>query len=397
MELNRATDDLVDIYPIVREKDGYILNPSVLRDYKKIGVKLVITVDFGISNPLNFRIAKEVGLRLVVCDHHETTIKSFSAPAVDPKRGDSQYPFRQLAGVGVTFKLAQSLYQSSFHLNPDEFYNLKKEFFPLLLIGSIADRVPLLDENRIFCQFGLKFFDELDSPWLNFFSQNHQMKLARITSEVIPILGSAAYADPNLGVGMLVSKSAQEVEEIAEKLKRALDLRKRAADKLFKEALSASKIYPHIVIAVVPFTKQNYLGPVASRLKDYFKKTTIIIAMKNKKCFGELRSLNLDLYKMLYRFRNLFIDFGGHKKAAGFSMPEENLDTLISGLISYTSQFTPEKSSDNTSPEVFLDRALVSILSPLTPFGEGNPAPVLVDRSNTYTIDNGLNIIELEV
>jgi len=396
MDLNRNSANRIYSYPIVREKDGYILNPSVLKDYQKKGVKLIITVDFGISNPLNFSVAQKLGLKLVVCDHHETTFKSFSAPAVDPKRDDSQYPFRELAGVGVTFKLAQSLYQYAFNLTPEEFYSLKREFFSLLLIGTIADRVALIEENRIFCNYGLRIINEISTGWINFFKKNGELKLSHITTEIIPILASAAYTDPNLGINML-TKSEDEVAEIVENLKGALQIRRSEADKLFQEAVSASKNYDHIVISVIPFTKQHYLGSVAARLKDYFKKTTIVIGCKDGKCYGELRSFNLDLYKMLYEFRPLFIDFGGHKKAAGFSMPEENLDTLIQNLTCYTTKSPIKQECNGINPEAFLDRSCVAILSPLAPFGEANPAPILIDNSGCYTIDNSFNIISLEI
>jgi len=386
------------IYPIIREKDGYVLNPEILREYKQKGVKLILTVDFGISNAENFRIAEEVGLKLIVCDHHETNVTNFPVPAVDPKRIDSKYPFCELAGVGVAFKLAQSLYQKAFNLTAAEFYSLKKGFFPIVLIGTISDRVMLREENRVFCFQGLRVLSKLDEPWIRFFRQEGEINLAKITGEIIPVIASAAYVDPNLGVGIFLSHDEHYVAEAVARLKLVDAERKQAIESLFKEAISAAKIFPKIVISVIPFSKQHHLGSVSSRLKEYLKRTSVVIGLQNGKCFGELRSYGVNLYKMLYHLSDLFLDFGGHQKAAGFSMRQENLDKFIEEAVRYVAdhgdEMLSEYSSSSAKPEVFLNKPDINVLSPLMPFGEGNPAPLLTDGFSIYTIDNKFNIIE---
>lgn len=395
IDLYRQEHCPVYVYPIIREKDGYTLNPDVLREYKRKGIKLIVTVDFGISNAENFRVAEREGLKLIVCDHHETNSLNFPVPAVNPKRTDSRYPFRELAGVGVTFKLAQSLYQTAFNLTTEEFCHLKKIFFPVVLIGTLADRVVLREENRLFCVHGLNVVRQIDEPWVRFFRKDEGIDITKVTGEIIPILASATYVDPNLGVGILVSRDEAYIAKAVAKLRLAGAERAQAVELLFSEALAAAKIFPHVVIAVIPFSKQQHLGPVSARLREYFKRTSVVVGLKNEKCFGELRSYRGNLYEMLYSLSELFLDFGGHQKAAGFSMSRENLDTFIERVLMYVEDRGDDVvNAPAPSPEVFLKRANISVLSPLMPFGEGNPAPVLTDGVNVYTIDNKFNIIE---
>jgi single-stranded-DNA-specific exonuclease len=398
-DLYRSEHCPVYVYPIVREKDGYILNPEVLRMYKNKGVTLLLTVDFGISNSDNFRIAREEGLRLIVCDHHETTITDFPVPAIDPKRNDSCYPFRELAGVGVAFKLAQSLYQTAFSLMPEEFYRLKKEFFPIVLIGTLADRVCQRDENRVFCYHGLKLFPHTTDILTNIFRHDGEIDLRRITSDIIPTLASAAYIDPTLGTGVLIHRDEQFVVDAIATLRTVNGERRRLAESLFNEAIAAAKMYPDVAIAVIPIPKQLYLGSVAARLKERVRRTAIVIGIQNGKCFGELRSYRLNLHKMLDHLRELFLDFGGHQKAAGFSMREEYLDTFIERARTYITEqgddIADDSGGDPLTPELFLQKSDTAILTPLMPFGEGNPAPRLTDGASMYTVDNKFTIIEL--
>ncbi len=387
-----STCESIYVYPLIREKDGYILNEEVLREYKRKGVKLLITVDFGISSEQNFRIAKKEGLKLVVCDHHETCSTDFIVPAVDPKRPDSNYPFRELAGVGVTFKFAQFLYQRIFGLTPEEFYKLKREFFPLVMMGTISDRVLLRGENRIFCTHGLRIFNSINKPWIDYFRKDSKLSIAHIVAEIIPTIASAAYCDPNYGVGILVSDDCDYVAKTLAKLKTVTRGRRQNVELLYKNAVAAAKFFPRVIISVIPFSKQHYLGAVAARLKGYYNRTTVVIGIKNDRCFGELRSSDVDLFKMLCHFKQYFLDFGGHRRAAGFTMVRHNLDVLVEKTKEYVSKCNEfSENGDSSSidqPEAFVNKSDINILTSLAPFGEGNPAPILTDGVSIYTIDN---------
>jgi single-stranded-DNA-specific exonuclease len=392
--------DSIHVYPIVREKDGYILNPEVLKSYQAKGVRLLLTVDFGISNGENFRIAKQDGLKAIICDHHETTLINFPLPAVNPKRPDSKYPFRELAGVGVAFKLAQYLYQEFFGVDADEFYGLKKNFLPIVCVGTFADRVMLRDENRIFTTHGMQLLNEIDEAWAICLRQAGPLDLNRLLREVISTLGSAAYNDPRLGLEFFIEKDLVKVTECYKTLRETDEKRRQAIDVLFSDVVSTAEVTPRLVSSVVPLSKQHYLGSVAARLRDYYKRNTVIIGVKDDRCVGELRSCGLDLYELLYNFRDMFIDFGGHKKAAGFSMKSTSVDQLLDNIKQYVGQVTSKVEDDcvTAAPaaETRLRRADVGILQRLAPFGEGNPAPVLTDGVSRYTIDNAMKVSDID-
>jgi len=396
-DLYRTDEQSVFVYPIIREKDGYIMNGDVLQEYKQRGVKHVITVDFGISSDDNFRIVKDVGLNLIVCDHHETIEADFPVPAIDPKRPDSLYPFRELAGVGVSFKLAQSLYQEVFKLTAQEFYNLKKDFFPLVMLGTISDRVPLRGENRTFCIEGLSVFNRTSEGWIKHFRHGKEFSFGDLSSTVIPTIASAAYDDPNLGVQLLMRKEEQFITDTIVHLTETTKERRRDVALHFEDAIAAAKVYPEIVVSVIPFSKQHYLGSIAARLRDRYHRTSAVIGIKDGRCFGEFRSNSIHLYNMLHSFRAFFLDFGGHPRAAGCTILEENLDRVVQRVIEYVAKRSDElidSRRESSQPEAQLTRANVRMLQILVPFGEGNPPPLLTDGERMYTVDNDLRILE---
>lgn len=393
-DISRSHDDQIFVYPVVRDVDGYILNPQVLRDYKAQGVDLVLTVDFGVSNKLNFDIARAEGMELIVCDHHETGISDFPIFAVDPKRADSRYPFRELAGVGVVCKLSQVIYRAALNLSADEFYNLKKYFIVLAMIGTIADRVSVTGENRVFIRQGIQLINRVGKPWIEALRKGGEISIAFIYTDIIPLLVSAAHGDPRLGIRLLITPDQHEALEIIQKLRSITDMRRRDIDRLFKESVDAAKVYPNLVISTLPSTKIHYLGAISSRLKDYYRKNAVIIETREDKCHGELRSAGLDLYKMLSHLKDLFIDYGGHKMAAGFSMEAGKYDEFVERASHYAGNFINEEISEALKPETVLDKTQIHFLTPLMPFGEGNPAPILTDGTDLYTIDNKFNIID---
>lgn len=382
------------LYPVVREKDGYILNPDVLSEFRSKGARLVITVDFGVSSTENIEVAKVQDMDLVVCDHHEVKVDAFTVPAVDPKRPSSHYPFRELAGVGVTFKLAQFLYRCSLNLNAEEFFSVKKEFFPLAMLGTIADRVILDDENRVLCRHGMDICNQIDIPWISYFRDQGDIDVGMVTGMIIPTVSSAAYCDPGLGVQVFMSSEMAFVRETFRKLQNVTDERRQGVAVFFEDVISAARVYPEVVISVVPVVRRHYLGSVAGWLRDRYQRTAVVIGIKDGRCIGELRSYQVDLYEMLHSMGDLFFDYGGHQKAAGFTMDQKHLDELTDSVLRYAAGNTHEEEKKIDEPIFHLARSHVDILRPLMPFGEGNPAPVLTDGTLIYTIDNRLNIIE---
>lgn len=400
-DLRKKNSPEIYIYPIVREKDGYVLNPLVLDEYIKLGVETLIAVDFGISNFENFYIAQEKSINLVVCDHHETTFEDFPFPAVDPKRKDSKYPFRELAGVGVALRLCEYLYEKFLNLSRDEFYSLKNEFLAITMVGTIADRVAPIGENRVLCWEGLKTINRLNTPWVRYYMTNGPINFVRVQFEIIPVLSSAANLDPKLGIELLLSNDYERVAKLISELAVIEEERKRIIDKFTQDGIDMAKVYERIVISIFPSTfnglKVNHLGAIASKLRDHFQRTSVVILVKDGRCFGESRSFTVNLYEMLSSIKQLFIDFGGHKRAAGFSMEEENLDRFIEGICIFIEKNEERYAGQSLKPEAVIDKSQVKILEQLMPFGDGNRPPVLTDGVDLYTIDHKLNIIELGI
>jgi single-stranded-DNA-specific exonuclease len=401
IEIRRGSKPEIYVYTINREKDGYVLNPEVLKDYMEKGVKILITVDFGISNKTNFEVARNMGLKLLVCDHHETEQTDFPYPAVDPKRKDSKYQFRELAGVGVTLKLSQLLYRTGLGINKKEFFKLKKDFLAIAMLGTLADRVMPLKENRAICYEGLKALNGTKKPWAEYFSEDRRVNIPFVFNEIIPLLQSAALEDSRLGIDFFLVEKKEDFVKIIEKLRSIENQRRADIENFFQIALNVAKVYPNLVISVIPTEtspaqskfKVNNLGAVVSKLRDHFHKTAIGMILRENKCYAELRSYDINLFEFLKKAEHLFIDFGGHKRAAGFSMSEHNLDKFID----YATKEIPslEGKKSNLIPEAVIDKSRIKILEPLLPFGEGNPSPLLTDNIDLYTIDNRLNIIEL--
>lgn len=402
LDIRQNKNPQVYLYPINREKDGYILNPDVLQKYKSSGVKLLITVDFGVSNLENFAIARDIGLKLIVCDHHETNLTEFPIPVLDTKRPDSQYPFRELAGVGVTLKLSQSIYKSRLGIENEEFYELKKEFLTITMIGTLADRVMPINENRVLCYAGLNVFDKIEKPWAKFFLRMGNINFPFIFNHILPPLQSCALDNPQLGLEFFLEDSESGFIKIMERLKALENKRNANINFLFQRALEATKVYPGVVISIIPAgtsqlkesVKINYLGAVASQLRDYFHKTAILIVVKDNKCYGELRSHDIHLFEFLSKQKDLLLDFGGHKRAAGFSMDQTNIDKFVE-FAANTIPEPQEKHRHQKKPEAVLDKTKIGLLEPLLPFGEGNNTPLLTDGVDLYTIDNRMNIIDI--
>jgi single-stranded-DNA-specific exonuclease len=205
----------------------------------------------------------------------------------------------------------------------------------------------------------------------------------------------------NWALIFFLTESSEKFVQVLERLKSIENERQKCIDSTFQLTLNIAKVYPNIVIAVIPANtassmsiKTNYLGAVASKLRDYFHKTAVLIMVRDGKCFGELRSNHINLFEFLNKIKDLFLDFGGHRRAAGFSMLENNLDKFTkygTGSINVPL----EQDREERRPDAILDKAKINLLEPLLPFGEGNPSPLLTDGVDLYTIDNRMNIIEL--
>lgn len=398
---------LKDLSPCVsyyipdRILEGYGLKNNVIDLFKNENVGLIITVDCGISDIEQIAYAKSIGIDTIVLDHHEISAGLPDAVAcINPNRPDCSFPFKHLAGVGIAFNFLIALRGS---LRKDGFWkegglpNLK-EYLDIVALGTIGDIAPLLNENRIFAKFGLELMTEGKRPGIKALKEVSGIDGQIIDSFkasfcLIPRINAAGrIASPLDAVELLLAETVEEARPWAEKL----DLhnrRRQAMEKdIFNEIIDMLLSNPDLEkMNALVFASEKWhpgvVGIVASRLVDQFSRPTFVISLKNGVGKGSGRSISsFNIHKGLQQCAPLLLSFGGHYRAAGISIKEDDiyefactLDEIIketgqtSGMLSNTMI-----DAECSLQEISLD--LIHQMSMLAPFGCENPEPVLCTR-----------------
>ncbi|WP_444685076.1 single-stranded-DNA-specific exonuclease RecJ [Alkalicoccus luteus] len=370
-----------------RFTEGYGPNEPAFKQAAEEGVTLIITVDTGISGVKEADAAKELGVDLIITDHHEPPPALPDGFAViNPKQEDCGYPFKELAGVGVAFKVAQALLG-----------RLPNEFFDLAAVGTIADLVPLEDENRILAAEGLKAMQGRLRPGLEALLKAAGTSRDELDEETVgfvigPRLNAAGRldsADP--AVELLLTQDPSEAEDTAS----MIDGLNRERQELVKEiaAEAEQKVeeqgVPPVIIVAGEGWNPGVIGIVASRLVERFYRPTIVLSLleDGKTAKGSARSIEgFDMFQSLSKFRDLLPHFGGHPMAAGLTMERKDIDSLRSGLIQIADEtLTAEDylKKIHVDLEVSVDEISVKTiqdLAAMAPFGMGNPAPKILIR-----------------
>ncbi len=372
-----------------RLKDGHGLTYEVLRELHKSGTTLVISVDCGIGAQSEVAQAREDDLDIIITDHHLPIGKLPQALAViDPKRADSEYPFEGLSGAGVAFKLIQALYHS-----------LGKTLHPTLLetvaLGTIADMVPLTGENRYLVKKGLEQLNINPSPGIRELISQAGLKPGEVGSSeaawaLTPRLNAASrLEDAMLGYQLLVTDSIDEARKLVSSIEEMNTERQR----LTREALVASReeVLSYGLTPVLIATSDKYppgiLGLVASRLTDEFYRPSVVISIGEEESRGSCRSIpEFDLMQALNRTSSLLSRFGGHSQAAGFSLPNKNLESFKEALLNIANEklkglpLLPKIDIDAEISFKELGSTGFKTFESLSPFGIGNPHPVFLTR-----------------
>ncbi len=385
--------DPVVLFPH-RERDGYGFHASYLPRLKQEGVKLIITTDCGVTSQEACSLARELGIEVIVTDHHEVPPKLPPALAViNPKRKDSRYPFRELAGVGVTFALVralrQALYEEGFF---EEVPNLKR-YLDLVALGTIADIVPLTGENRLIACFGLKELTETSRPGLLALKEIAGVRGEVGTTEVIyrlaPRLNAAGrLKEARLAFELLVTDEPAKAGKLAEELHRLNAERQRLEERILREALQQieGRLSPErwaYVLAGEDWPL-GVIGIVASRLQEFLYRPVILLTKREDVCRGSGRSIpEVDLYRCLSLCREHLLSFGGHPAAAGLKLSLEKLEDFVR---SFEEIVAREMAGERPVPSLRLDAwvKVKHLLDPqfiegyirLGPFGPGYPEPL---------------------
>lgn len=385
----------VSYYIPERQSEGYGLNLEALEGLIAKGTDLVITVDCGISS---YDIVEAVRdrLALVITDHHEAPALIPRAIAVvDHKQPNCPYPDKNLAGVGVAYKLCQAIWQE----RTGEVYHADLD---IVALGTVADVVPLVGENRILVKAGLSKMQLQPNRGIEALIDVAGLKDRKITAGHIgytlaPRLNAAGrVAHATRAVELLTTPSQEEAYEIAEELqetnleRQALerDIHEMARQDVLKQGPDAD----YVVVVGGQDWHPGVIGIVASRLVEEFYKPTLVISIKDGIGKGSCRSIdNCNIYEALQSAEDLLIQFGGHQAAAGFSIKEDKIPALREHLAQYCKEhlaetdYLPIVDIDSQVAIDDIDVPLIEEIETLEPYGMANPTPVLALEEATIS------------
>ena len=377
-----------DVHIPDRLEDDYGLSPEPLRALAEKGVTLVITVDCGITAVEEAVLARELGMDLLVTDHHECQEQLPDAVAViDPKRPDSAYPFKELAGVGVAFKLICAVE------GPGCEEALLDTYGDLVAMGTVADIMPLLDENRIFVRRGLALMRQGCRPGIDALMTEAGVVAETISAENIgfslaPRINAAGrMGTPMIALDLLRAASPEAARDLAARLSELNRQRQQTEGGILDEAiamLTDMNYEQGPIVLASPDWHKGVLGIVAARLMRLYDAPTVLIQIDGDEGRGSCRSPdNYNLFEALLNVGDCLTAFGGHEAAAGLSLPVSQIDDLREKWEEYDLRRPPREEGGGLEIDFSLPGpGLVSMdavraLDDLAPFGKGNPVPVL--------------------
>lgn len=381
----------VDYYIPDRKGEGYGINIMAVNRLIKQGAKLLITVDCGITAIGEVEFAVLQGMDVIITDHHtcKDRIPSAAKAIINPKR-DEAYPFRELAGVGVAFKLALAM-AMKLGLNTKEYFN---KFIDLAAIGTIADVVPLTGENRIIVDRGIKAIRNLSRPGIRALAEisgihkNH-LNAASIAFSIAPRLNaSGRLGTASTGVELLLANNENDARRIAIELNEQNKERQLTEQQILDEALDIISKDPNfekkkVIVLAHEDWHHGVIGIVASRICEKYYKPCILISHSNGIGKGSGRSIDgMNLFDALTACEDCLTQFGGHKIAAGLTINISELDKFINKINKYADEHLSEQ---DMVPVINIDCPIsaksitlenAKKLTSLEPFGVGNEKPV---------------------
>lgn len=379
-----------------RYSSGYGLNNEIIKEIYDNGGNLIITVDCGVSNYNEIAYANSLGLDVIVVDHHQVPAMLPEAVAIlNPYLEGDQFPFKNMAAVGVTFNLLVALRSK---LRDNGCFKGKKEidlrnYLDIVAIGTIADIVPLFDENRIFVKKGLEQMAQTQNLGLRALMKVSDVEAPidsnKISFKIAPRINAAGrLSDATKVVDLFTTDSPEEAKRIAIELDEENRKRQEIERDIYNEILNLidnKKNQDTAIIVANESWNPGVIGIVASKLVDRYNRPTFLFSVRDGIGRGSSRSINnFDLHKNLSKFEELFINYGGHKYAAGLSIKMEYFEEFKAKMQREADIFF--KDPDNLIQEIVIDDVInpqdVTIstyneLKRLAPFGHKNPEPIL--------------------
>ena len=376
----------VDYYIPDRIKEGYGLNKTAIEKIAKDGYTLMITVDCGITGIEEIEYAKTLGIETIVTDHHEPGDNLPNALAVvDCKRKDNKYKCRDLAGVGVAFKLSQAI-GTKLKINENEWL----KYLDIVCLGTISDIVPLVDENRTITKLGLMLVKQTKNMGLKSLlisSGYKNIDSTTISFGIAPRInacGRLGHADDALK--LFLSKDIYEVNELTNKLNEYNKIRQDTEKKIYIEAekqIEEKELYKNPVIIVGGENwHHGVIGIVSSKITEKYFKPSILLCYEGVLAQGSGRSIpGFDLHKGLMYCQNTIEKFGGHSMAIGITIKKDNFSKFSKELENLAKkekieEIEPVINIDAKVDLANVDKSIVESLEQLEPYGEGNKMPI---------------------
>lgn len=381
----------VNVYIPNRLNEGYGLNKTAMEEIAKQGNKLMITVDCGITAVDEVEYAKTFGIETIITDHHEPAEELPKAIAVvDAKRKDNKYECRNLAGVGVVFKLIQAL-SIKLGLDPKEYL----KYLDIVCVGTISDIVPLTDENRVIVKLGLKLVEQTKNLGLKEILQScgySKINSTTISFGVAPRINACGrMGHQEEALNLLLSKEENEVKELTQKINEYNKTRQEIEKNIYNEAVEQIEKEgldtKNTIVVSGKGWHHGVIGIVSSKITELYFKPSILLCEEDGECKGSGRSIpGFDLHEALMECNDTIDKFGGHAMAVGINIKKEKVEEFKEEF----EKIAKEKEVDKIIPILNLDaeiklndvnKEMVDSLKELEPFGEANKMPIFAFRN----------------
>ncbi|MBQ5659732.1 MAG: single-stranded-DNA-specific exonuclease RecJ [Lachnospiraceae bacterium] len=408
---------LIDYEIPDRIKDGYGINESIIRQAEADGVDTIITCDNGISAWKEIALAKEFGMTVIVTDHHEVPVDEngnqnvpMADAVVNPKQADDTYPFPEICGAVVAYKLIRELYRAAGI--PEREW---KELLEFAAIATVGDVMKLKDENRIIVKFGLRRMAVTKNLGIRKLAEKCGLDITALSAYHIgfvigPCLNAGGRLQTaKLALRLLLSQDEAEADRMAEELKALNDLRKDMTKQGEDEAIQqVEKLYADdkVLVVYLPECHESLAGIIAGRVRERFNKPAIVLTRGEEMVKGSGRSIEqYHMYQGLVKVADLLPKFGGHPMAAGLSIEEKDIEEFrrrLNADAELTEEdFIPKIWIDVPMPLEYVSEGLVEELKQLEPYGQGNEKPLFAQKNlyirNMRVLGKTKNLVKMNL
>lgn len=399
-----------------RIRDGYGINESIIRQAAEDGIDTLVTCDNGIAALKEISIAKQLGMTVVVTDHHEVPVDAYGQilpPAdavVDPKQDGETYPYHEICGAVVAWKLINVIYED-LEIPEHEWM----ELLEFAAIATVGDVMKLQDENRLIVKYGLKKIGSTKNTGLRMLVEKNNLDINNLSAYHIGfVIGPCLNAGGRLksakvALRMLLEQDPDRVSGLADELKELNDVRKDMTAKGETEAIEqVERFYmsDKVLVVFLPECHESLAGIIAGRLREHFHKPSFVLTRGEQSAKGSGRSIEAyHMYQGLCEVADLLVKFGGHPMAAGLSIEESDIDEFRRRLNENAKltedDFVPQIWIDVPMPFEYVNEKIVDELKGLEPFGQGNEKPLFAQKSltirNVRVLGKNRNVVKMNL